>query len=98
MAGAAFLTAHGDSGHVALGWIALGALLIRLFRSSNANPPGPVLWLVAASVLGVNLSGVLAPNGVVHLGATLVTLVLAALYCATALFESMQRMLSRTAA
>lgn len=98
MAGAAFLTAHGDGAHAALGWIALGALVFRLFSPSDANPPGPVLWLVAASVLGVNLSGLLAPDGVIHLGATLLTLVLAAFYCATVLFESLQRMLSRTAA
>lgn len=97
MAGAAFLTVHGGAGHAALGWIALGALSFKLFRPGEAHPPGPALWLVTASVLGVNLSGLLAPDGVIHLGATLVTLVLAAFYCATVLFESLQRMLSRAA-
>jgi|GEM_PF-3550679 len=97
LAGAAFLTTQGDSGHAALGWIALGSLLIRLFGSGKAAASGPALWLVTAAVVVLDLSGLLAPHGTVHAGATLVALVLAALYCATVLFESVQRITARTA-
>ena len=95
LAGAAILTSQGDSGHAALGWIALCVLLIRLFGSGEAFTPGPALWLVTASVVVLDLSGLLAPHGTLHTGATLVALVLAAFYCATVLFESLQRITAR---
>jgi len=97
LAGAAFLTSQGDSGHAALGWIALGALSIRLFGSGEARAHGPALWLVTAAVVVLDLSGLLAPHGTIHAGASLAALVLAALYCATVLFESVQCITARTA-
>ena len=96
MAGAAILTSQGDIGHAALGWIALGALLIQLFGCRNDCTPSPTLWLVTADVVILDLSGLLAPQGTIHLGATLVVLVLAAFYCATVLFKSLQRVTTRT--
>jgi len=95
LAGAAFLTAPGDPGHATLGWLALGALLIRVPGSGTAAARTPVHWLVAVDVLVLDLSGCLAPHGSLHTGASLVTLVLAALYCATVLFESIQRVTTR---
>jgi hypothetical protein len=92
LAGAAFLIAPEHSGHVALGWSAMGMLLIQLSAAARTAIPAPALWLATAVVLGLNLSGLLAPEGAMHTGATLATLVIAALYCATVLFESLQRL------
>jgi len=91
MGSAAFLTSHGDIGHATLGWVALGGLLIRRFVSSRAHAPSLMLWPVTAGVVVLNLSGFFAAYSTFHLGATLVVLVIAAFYCATILFESLQR-------
>lgn len=98
LAGAAILTSQGDIGHVALGWIALGALLIQLIEQQKAYTPNPALYLVTGGVLILNLSGLFAPHGTTHMGATLVALVLAAFYISTVLFESLQRLTIRTIA
>jgi len=90
LAGAAFLTSHGDIGHTTLGWLALGALLIQQFGLSKTYASGPITLLITAGVVVLNLSGLLAPQDTLHLGATLVALVIAALYCATILFEALQ--------
>jgi len=94
MAGAVFLTAPGGIGHAALGWVALGALLIRLFGSGK-TAPDPTLWLVTASVVILDMSGLFTPDGSIHMGATLAVLVLASFYCATVLFESLQWLTAR---
>ena len=91
MAGATFLTSQGEIGHTTLGWVALGGLLIQLLGLSNTYAPGLVLWLVMAGVVALNMSGLLAAHSVFHLGATLVVLVITAFYCATVLFELLQR-------
>jgi hypothetical protein len=95
MASAAFLTSHADIGHATLGWVALGGLLIRPYVSRRAHAHSPMLWLVTAGVVVLNLSGLFAAHSTFHLGATLVVLVIAALYCATILFESVQRITAR---
>jgi len=96
LAGAAILTSQGDVVHVTLGWIALGALLFQLIGLRKTSAPNPALYLVTVGVIILNLSGLLAPHGTTHTGATLVALVLAAFYCATVLFESLQRLTDRT--
>jgi hypothetical protein len=96
LAGAAILTSQGDVGHVTLGWIALGALLIQLIGLRKASVPNPALYLVTTGVLILNVSGLLAPHGTTHTGATLASLALAAFYCATVLFEFLQRLTART--
>jgi len=93
--GATTLSSQGDIGHATLGLIALGALLIQLVGISKAHTPGPALWLVTAIVIVLDLSGWLAPYSTLHLGATLAALVLASLYCATVLFELLQRITAR---
>jgi len=95
MASAAFLTSQGDMGHATLGWVALGGLLIRLYVSIKVHTPGLMLWLVTAGVVTLNLSGLFAAQSVLHLGVTLVVMAIAALYCATILFESLQRITAR---
>lgn len=94
--GATSLTSQGDIGHAALEFIALGALLIQLIGISKARTPGHALWLVTAVVIVLDLSGWIAPYSTFHLGTTLAALVLASLYCATVLFESLQRFSVRT--
>ena len=89
--GATSLTSQGDSGHAAFGLIALGILLIRLIGISKANVHSPALWLVTAVTIVLDLSGWLAPYSTFHMGTTVAALVLASLYCATVLFESLQR-------
>jgi hypothetical protein len=42
-------------------------------------------------VVALNMSGLLAAPGAFHLGATLVVLVITAFYCATVVFELLQR-------
>lgn len=96
MTGAAILTSQGDIGHATFGWIALGAVLIWQLGLSRTYAPSPTLWLVTAVLAVLNLSGWLAPYGNFHVGATLAALVLAALYFATVLFESLQRVVART--
>jgi cytochrome b len=91
MAGATFLTSQGEIGHTTLGWVALCGLLIQLLGSRSAYPPSLVLWLVTAGVVALNMSGLLAAPGAFHLGATLVVLVITAFYCATVVFELLQR-------
>jgi hypothetical protein len=93
LAGAVFLTSQGDFGHALLGWVALGVLLFRVTGFRKRFSPGPAIWIVTASVVVLVLSGQFAPLGTVHLGATLIALVLAAFYCATVLFESLQRII-----
>jgi cytochrome b len=93
MAGAAILTSHGEIGHTTFGWMALGAVLIWQL-GLRTNTPSPTLWLVTAVLVALNLSGVFAPHSNVHLGTTLAVLVLAALYLATVLFESVQRIVA----
>jgi cytochrome b len=94
--GATSLTSQGDIGHAALEFIALGALLIQLLGISKAHTPGHALWLVTTVVIVLDLSGWIAPYSTFHLGTTLAALVLASLYCATVLFESLQRFTART--
>lgn len=90
LASATILTTQGDLWHTAWGWVALGALGARLawFRGDGAS--GPVMWLIAGMVAVMDLSGWLAPYGILHTGATLVALVVAALASATVIFESLQ--------
>lgn len=95
LAGAAVLTSQADTGHAAWGWIALGALCVRLVTLRRADASSPLLWLIAAMVGVLNLSGWLAPYGSLHTGATLVAVVIAALSCATVVFESLQRVTAR---
>lgn len=90
LAGAAILTTQGDIGHATLGWLALGAVLAGQIILGRHTSTSPALWLVAAVLAVLNLSGSLAPYGSFHLGTTLAALVLAALYAATVLFEFMQ--------
>lgn len=97
MAGAAILTSQGDIGHATFGWLALGAVLIWQLGLSRTYTPSPTLWLVTAVLVALNLSGWLAPHGNFHLGATLAALVLAALYLATVLFESLQQVVANAA-
>ena len=82
-------------GHTTLGWVALGGLLIQLFGLRQTNAPAFVLWLATVGVVALNMSGLLAAHGAFHLGATLVILVITALYCATVLFELLQRVSAR---
>lgn len=91
LSGATYLTAHGETGHAILGWIALGGLLMQLPGKGNNPATGVVLWLLTAGAVALNLSGLLAAQSTFHLGATLVVLVMAAFYCATVLFELLQR-------
>ena len=95
LAGATALSSQTDIGHTALGYIALGALLIQLIGISKTHAPNPALWLVTAVVIVLTLSGWLAPYSTFHLGTTLAALVIASLYCATVLFESLQRFTAR---
>jgi hypothetical protein len=95
MAGATFLTAQGEMGHTMLGWVALSGLLIQLLGLRETYAPGLVLWLVTAGVIALNMSGLLAAQSIFHLGATLVMLVIAAFYCATVVFELLQRVGAR---
>jgi hypothetical protein len=97
LSGATFLTSSGEPGHATLGWVALGGLLLQLFGSGNTYTPGPVLWLVTAGVVALNLSGLLEAQSTFHLGATLTVLAITAFYCATVLFESLQRITTRAA-
>jgi hypothetical protein len=90
LVGATTLTSQGDIGHAALGLIALGILLIQLIAISKSNAHSPALWLVTAVTVVLDLSGWLAPYSTFHMGATMAALVLASLYCATVLFESLQ--------
>jgi hypothetical protein len=46
---------------------------------------------VTPGAVALNLSGLFAAHSAFHLGATLIVLVIAALYCATILLESLQR-------
>jgi hypothetical protein len=91
LVGATTLTSQGDIGHEAFGLIALGILLIQLIgiRKANANSAG--LWLVTAVTIVLDLSGWLVPYSTFHMGATFAALALASIYCATVLFESLQR-------
>ena len=91
LAGATALSTQSELGHTALGFVALGALLIQLIGTVKTRKSSPALWLVTAIVIILALSGWLAPNSTFHLGTTLAALVLASLYCATVLFESLQR-------
>lgn len=95
MIGAASLTSQGDTLHATFGWMTLGLLLFLQVRYSRLNTPNPVLWIVTAAIVVFNLSDWLAPDGTIHIVATLVGLVLAAFYCATVLFESLQRVTAR---
>lgn len=95
LAGAAILTSQGDTGHAAWGWIALGALCVRMVSLRKDDASRPVLWLITGVVGVLNLSGWLAPSGVVHSGATLAALVIAALGFATVMVESLQRATAR---
>lgn len=97
LAGAAFLISPDHAGHAWLGWMAMGMLLLQLPAAAGNLLPGPARWLAAAIVLGLNLSGVLSPEAAVHTGATLATLVMAAWYCSTVLFEALQRLTARMA-
>ena len=98
LAGATFLTSQGEIGHITLGWIALSGLSIQLFGLGNIYAPGLALWLVTAGVVALNMSGLLAAHSSFHLGATLVVLVITAFYCATVLFELLQRIATRIVA
>lgn len=91
LVGATTLTSQGDTGHAALGLIALGILLIQLIAIGKANAPSPALLLVTAVTIVLELSGWLAPYSTFHMGTTVAALVLASLYGATVLFESLQR-------
>jgi len=93
--GATALTSQGDFGHAVLGLTALGVLLALLAGAGKSRASSPVLWLVTVVIIVLELSGRLAPDSTFHLGATLLALVLASLYCATVLFESLQRMTTR---
>ena len=88
MAGATFLTADGDPGHAVLGWLALVALLGWHWGRRHTWRPSPTWWLLTVLLVAVNVSGWLAPDGTVHVGATLLALVVAALYGAAVLFEA----------
>lgn len=91
MAGATFLTSQGATGHTILGWVAVGGLLLQLLGLEKTHAPSLVLWLVTAGVIALNVSGLLAAHSTFHLGATLLMLVITAFYCATVLFELLQR-------
>ena len=91
LVGATTLTSQGDIGHEAFGLIALGILLIQLIGIRKANAHSAGLWLVTAVTIVLDLSGWLAPYSTFHMGTTVAALVLASLYCATVLFESLQR-------
>jgi hypothetical protein len=91
LVGATTLTSQGDIGHAAFGLIALGILLTQLIGISKASAHSPALWLVTAVTIVLDLSGWLAPYSTFHMGTTVAALVLASLYCATVLFESLQR-------
>jgi len=95
MAGATFLTSQVEIGHTTLGWIALCGLLIRLLGLRITYSPSLVLWLVTAGVVALNMSGLLAAHSAFHLGAALVVLAITAFYCATVLFELLQRVGAR---
>ena len=95
MAGATFLTSQGEIGHTTLGWVALCVLLIQLLGLRITYAPSLVLWLVTAGVVALNMSGLLAAHSAFHLGATLVVVVITAFYCATVLFELLQRVGAR---
>ena len=95
MAGATFLTSQGEMGHTILGWIALGGLLFQLLGLRKVDAPGLMLWLMTAGVIALNVGSLLAAHSAFHLGTTLVMLVIAAFYCATVLFELLQRVGAR---
>lgn len=91
LSGATFLTTQGEPGHATVGWIALGGVLILLLGPRNSYTSGHVLWLVTLGIVALNLSDLLAAQSTFHLGATLAVLAITAFYCATVLFESVQR-------
>lgn len=95
LVGATALSSQSDIGHTALGFVALCALLIQLIGVSKTRVSNPALWLVTAVVIVLTLSGWFAPYSTFHLGTTLAALVLASLYCATVLFESLQCFIAR---
>jgi len=92
MSGATFLTSQGTPDHAMLGWVALGGLFIQLFVSGGVHASRLVPWLVITGVFALNLSDLLAAHSTFHLGATLVVLVFAAIYCATVMFELLQKL------
>jgi len=89
--GGAVLTTSGDAGHDGLGWIALGVLLLGHWTWTRSYAPAPVMSLVTLVVLGMVLSGWLAPGGGLHAGFTLAAGVCASWYGATVMFESLRR-------
>jgi len=89
--GAAVLTGQGDPEHDALGWLALGILLVWHWVRVPRYAPSPALILVTMVLTGMALSGWLAPAGGLHDGLTLVAAVAASWYGATVLFESLRR-------
>lgn len=89
--GATILTSHGNSDHTVYGIIVLGAMLIQLVGVRHQYTPSPTLWLVTVVAVVLNLSGWIMPDGSFHLVSNLIAMLLAILYVATVLFESMQR-------
>jgi cytochrome b len=93
--GATILTTHGDISHTAYGIIVLATLMMQFVGRRSAHTRNLALWLVTAAAIMLNLSGWLEPEGSFHMTSTLFAMVLAALYSATVLFESMQRIATR---
>ncbi len=88
--GSAVLTGSGDRGHDGLGWIALGILLVWHLTRTRRYVAAPALNMVTPVVMGMALSGWLAPGGGVHAGFTLAAAICASWYGATVLFESLR--------
>jgi hypothetical protein len=91
LAAATILTSQGDLGHEAFGFISLSALIILLAWSGKYHSPIHALWAMSAIVFALILGDWLAPDGSFHFGTTLMAAVLASLYCATVIFELLQR-------
>jgi hypothetical protein len=96
--GATALTSQHEIAHAVLGLTALGVLLIQLIAARTNHVHSPALWLVTAVVFMLDLSGWFAPYSSFHLGATLAALVIASLYFATVVFETLQRITARATA
>jgi cytochrome b len=95
LVGAASFTEQGDTGHAELGWIAMGLLLLLQIIYVRNGDTNWALWFVTALVTAVNLSGWLSPDHTAHISVTLSSVMLAAFYFATVVFESVSLLLSR---
>jgi len=91
------LTSQGDISHAALGWVSMGILLFFQIRYRRLQQHNPVLWLITVVVIVFNMSDLIAPDSIVHMGATMAGIVVSAFYSATGLFESLQRVTISTA-